>query len=137
MAERITPFLMFEGKAEEAMDFYRSLFPDARVERLERFGPEGPGAEGTILHAELVLKDQRLRLFDSPVAHAFGFTPSFSLFVDCESEAEVARLFAALSEGGQVMMELAEYPFARKFAWLADRFGVSWQLSLASAPSAG
>ncbi len=129
MAQRITPFLMFEGKAKEAMDFYRSLFPDSRIEKLERFGPEGPGAEGTVLHAELVLADQRFRLFDSPVGHAFGFTPSFSLFVDCESEAEIDRLSASLSDGGQVMMALAEYPFAEKFIWLADRFGVSWQLS--------
>ncbi len=115
MAQRITPFLMFEGKAKEAMDFYRSLFPDSRIEKLERFGPEGPGAEGTVLHAELVLADQRLRLFDSPVGHAFGFTPSFSLFVDCESEPEIDRLSASLSDGGQVMMALAEYPFAEKF----------------------
>jgi predicted 3-demethylubiquinone-9 3-methyltransferase (glyoxalase superfamily) len=129
MAQRITPFLMFEGKAEEAMDYYRSHFPDSHVDKLERFGPDGPGAEGTILHAELVLADQRLRLFDSPVPHAFGFTPSFSLFVDCESEAEIDRLSASLSGGGQVMMELAEYPFAQKFTWLADRFGISWQLS--------
>ena len=87
MVDRITPFLMFEGKAEEAMNFYASLIPDARIEILERFGPEGPGAEGTILHAELVLKDQRLRLFDSPVPHAFGFTPSFS----CSSTAGTRR----------------------------------------------
>ena len=133
MAERITPFLMFEGKAEEAMNFYLSLFPGARVEKLEHFGPEGPGAEGSVLRAEFVLDGQRLRLFDSPVPHAFTFTPSISLFVDCASEAEIDRLFASLSEGGQVMMELAEYPFAKKFAWLADRFGVSWQLSLAAA----
>ena len=85
-----------------------------------------------MLRAEFVLDGQRLRLFDSPVPHAFTFTPSISLFVDCASEAEIDRLFASLSEGGQVMMELAEYPFARKFAWTADRFGVSWQLSLAA-----
>ena len=133
MAERITPFLMFEGKAEEAMNFYLTLFPGARVEKLEHFGPEGPGAEGSVLRAEFVLDGQRLRMFDSPVPHAFTFTPSISLFVDCASEAEIDRLFASLSEGGQVMMELAEYPFARKFAWTADRFGVSWQLSLAAA----
>ncbi len=132
MAERITPFLMFEGKAEEAMNFYLSLFPGARVEKLEHFGPEGPGAEGSVLHAEFVLNGQQLRMFDSPVHHAFTFTPSISLFVDCASEEEIDRLFAALSEGGQVMMELAEYPFAKKFGWIADRFGVSWQLSLAA-----
>ena len=131
MAERITPFLMFEGKAEDAMDFYVSLFPDSRVERVERYGPEGPGAEGSVAQAVLTVNGQRLRCFDSPVSHAFTFTPSISLFVECSDEAEIDRMFAALSDGGMVMMELAEYPFAAKFAWLADRFGVSWQLSLA------
>jgi len=131
MAERITPFLMFEGKAEEAMNFYVSLFPASRVESIERYGPEGPGAEGSVVRAAFVLRGQRLMCIDSPVSHRFSFTPSISLFVDCASEEEVDRLFAALSEGGEVMMELAAYPFARKFAWVADRFGVSWQLSLA------
>ena len=128
MVERITPFLMFEGKAEEAINFYLPLFPGSRVEEIERFGPQGPGAEGSIAKAVVVLDGQRLRMFDSPVPHGFTFTPSISLFVDCTSEEEIDRLFAALSEGGQVMMELAEYPFAARFAWLADRFGVSWQL---------
>ena len=133
MAERITPFLMFEGQAEQAMNLYVSLFPDARIERLERFGPDGPGGfgvEGQVQHAEFVIAGQRVRMFDSSVPHGFVLTPSFSFFVDCESEEEVDRLFGALSEGGAVMMALAEYPFARKYAWLADRFGVSWQLSL-------
>ena len=128
MAERITPFLMFEGKAGEAIDFYRSIFPDSQVETLERFGAEGPGAEGTVASAVVLLNGQRLMFFDSPVPHAFTFTPAISLFVDCESTAEVDRLFAALSEGGQVMMGLGEYPFAERFAWIADRFGISWQL---------
>jgi len=131
MAERITTFLMFEGKLEEAMNFYVSLFPDSRVEKLERHGPDGPGAEGN-LRADFTVNGMRLMGFDSPVSHAFTFTPSISLFVDCGSEEEIDRLFAALSEGGTVMMELAPYPFAAKYGWLADRFGVSWQLSLAS-----
>ena len=71
--------------------------------------------------------------FDSPVHHGFTFTPSISMFVDCDSEEEIDRLFAALLDGGQVMMELAEYAFAAKFAWVVDRFGASWQLSLAKA----
>ena len=128
MAERITPFLMFEGKAGEAIDFYLSVFPDSRLETLERFGAEGPGAEGSVSSAAVLLNGQRLMFFDSPVHHAFTFTPSISLFVDVSSAEEIDRLFAALSEGGQVMMELAEYPFAERFAWIADRFGVSWQL---------
>ena len=130
MAQRITPFLMFEGNGQQAMDFYLSLFPDSRLEEIEHFGPEAAGAEGKVSRAVLVLNGQRLMVFDSPVHHDFTFTPSISLFVDCASEAEIDRLFAAFSENGKVMMDLAEYPFARKFAWVADRFGVSWQLSL-------
>ncbi|MNG41952.1 3-demethylubiquinone-9 3-methyltransferase [compost metagenome] len=65
--------------------------------------------------------------------HAFTFTPSMSLYVTCETEAEIDRLFGSLSEGGSVMMPLAAYPFSEKFGWLSDRFGVSWQLTLAKA----
>jgi predicted 3-demethylubiquinone-9 3-methyltransferase (glyoxalase superfamily) len=68
---------------------------------------------------------------DSPAQHAFSFTPSFSLFVECASEEELDRMFAALLEGGQALMPLGNYGFSRKFGWLNDRFGVSWQLNLA------
>jgi len=67
---------------------------------------------------------------DSNIKHDFTFTPSVSLFVTCETEEEIDRLFAGLSEGGQVLMPLAQYPFSPKFAWVQDRFGLSWQLSL-------
>lgn len=128
---KVTPFLMFTGRAEEALQFYASLFDEAAFEVFERYGPEGPGAEGTVMHARLRIGDQVLIAFDSPPVHAFDFTPSLSLFVSCESEAEIDRLFAGLSEGGFVMMPLStEYGFSAKYAWLSDRFGVSWQLSL-------
>jgi predicted 3-demethylubiquinone-9 3-methyltransferase (glyoxalase superfamily) len=68
--------------------------------------------------------------FDSPVTHAFTFTPAISLFVNCDSEEEITFLYEKLSEKGTVMMEFNTYPFAKKFAWLADKYGVSWQLSL-------
>jgi predicted 3-demethylubiquinone-9 3-methyltransferase (glyoxalase superfamily) len=64
------------------------------------------------------------------VSHGFTFTPSLSLFVDCESEADLERIFAALSEGGGVLMPLGNYGFSRRFGWVNDRFGVSWQLNL-------
>ena len=67
---------------------------------------------------------------DSPIAHAFTFTPTFSLFVDCDSEAELHRIHDALVVGGATLMPLGDYGFSRRFAWISDRFGVSWQLNL-------
>jgi predicted 3-demethylubiquinone-9 3-methyltransferase (glyoxalase superfamily) len=130
---KVTPFLMFTGRAQEALDAYVGLFDDAEVLAVQHHGPNGQGVEGTIMHATLRIGDQVLMAIDSPPVHAFDFTPSLSLFVTCASEAEIDRLFAGLSEGGIVMMPLStEYPFAAKYAWLSDRFGVSWQLSLGS-----
>ena len=68
---------------------------------------------------------------DSYVKHAFTFTPAMSLFVDCDTADELRRVTSALSEGGEVLMPLGDYGFSREFAWVSDRFGVSWQLNLA------
>jgi predicted 3-demethylubiquinone-9 3-methyltransferase (glyoxalase superfamily) len=65
------------------------------------------------------------------VKHQFAFTPSMSLHVTCTTEEEIDRLFVSLSVGGQILMPLDSYPFAKKYTWLNDRFGVSWQLALA------
>lgn len=132
MAKNVSTFLMFQkGDAEEAMNFYVSLLPGSSIASIERFGPEGPGKEGSVMTGILDLKGHTVMFLDSPVKHAFTFTPAASLFVECEGEEEVDRLFAALSDGGQVLMPLAAYPFAKRFAWINDRFGVSWQLRAA------
>ena len=130
MAKSVRPFLMFEGDAEAAMNFYVSLFPGAEIVSIARFGPEGPGAEGSVYQASFTVAGQTIMCFDSPVKHGFTFTPSISLFVECESEAEIDRLAGALAEGGEFMMPLGDYGFSRRFAWVGDRFGVSWQLNL-------
>lgn len=67
---------------------------------------------------------------DSPVRHNFSFTPSMSIFVDCDNEAELEKAFKQLSAGGEVLMPLDNYAFSAKFGWLTDRFAVSWQLNL-------
>jgi predicted 3-demethylubiquinone-9 3-methyltransferase (glyoxalase superfamily) len=121
---------MFEGKAEEAMTFYVSLFKRSEVTRIEKYGTGGPGAEGSVKKAEFTLAGHHMACIDSPMKHAFTFTPSTSLFVECEDEAELDRAFAALSDGGSVLMPRGNYGFSTKFAWLNDRFGVSWQLNL-------
>jgi predicted 3-demethylubiquinone-9 3-methyltransferase (glyoxalase superfamily) len=130
MSQSIRTFLMFEGQCEQAINCYVSLFDDAAVTAIRRYGPEGPGAEGSVVQATFTLRGQSFMAIDSPVKHGFTFTPSMSLFVDCADEAEIDRLFARLSEGGKILMPLDAYPFSRKFGWVADKFSVSWQLNL-------
>jgi predicted 3-demethylubiquinone-9 3-methyltransferase (glyoxalase superfamily) len=130
MRQTITPFLTYTGTAEEAMNFYVSLFPQSEVLSIERYGPNEGGKEGSVKHARFSLGGQEFRCIDSPPVHDWTFTPAVSLFVSCHSEEEADRLYGCLSEGGQVFMPLNSYPFSEKFAWVADRYGVSWQLSL-------
>jgi predicted 3-demethylubiquinone-9 3-methyltransferase (glyoxalase superfamily) len=120
---------MFTGSAEQAMRFYASTFPDAEISQLERFGAGEAGPEGGVKQGVVRIGRQHLRFLDSPDVHSFGFTPAISLFVDCGSADEVDRLYEALSTEGQPLMPVDSYPFAERFAWVADRFGVSWQLS--------
>ncbi len=128
--QKVTTFLMFMGQAEAAMNLYTSLFKQSAIVNITRYGAHEAGAEGTVQHATFTLNGQEFMAIDSNVEHAFTFTPSMSLYVRCEDEAEIDRVFAALSAGGRILMSLEQYPFSRKFGWLADRFGVSWQLSL-------
>ncbi|MFC3572014.1 VOC family protein [Streptomyces yaanensis] len=130
--QKITTFLMFEGKAEEAMTFYTSLFDDAGIIDVSRYGADAPGEEGTVQHATFSLAGQRFMCIDSATKHDFGFTPAVSLYVQCEDEAEIDRLYAALAEHGAELMPLGSYGFSTKFGWVNDRFGVSWQLNLPS-----
>jgi predicted 3-demethylubiquinone-9 3-methyltransferase (glyoxalase superfamily) len=127
-----TPFLMFQhAKGREAIDFYAATIPGSSVDSMQLFGPEGPGPEGTILRAYLTIAGQKVMVHDSFITHGFDFTPSFSFFLDVADEAEFDRLFAALSEGGAVLMPPANYGWSPKFGWCSDRFGVSWQVNLA------
>lgn len=130
MARKVTTFLMFEGAAEEAMNFYVSLFGGSEVREVERYGPGEAGAEGTLKTATFSLAGRDFRCFNSPTKHGFTFTPSISLFVECESPAELDEAFARLADGGGVLMPLGDYGFSKRFGWVNDRFGVSWQLNL-------
>ena len=127
---QVTPFLMFEGDAEEALTFYTNIFPEAELLHIERNGPEGSGNEGKVQAATISIAGQKLRFFDSPVPHQFSFTPAISLFIDCDDEAQQDRLWSALSEGEKALMPIDNYGFSRRFGWTNDRFGVSWQINL-------
>jgi len=89
------------------------------------------GAEGTVKQATFTLAGRDFMCIDSPAKHPFTFTPSMSLFVDCESEAELEAAFGRLSAGGSVLMPVGNYGFSTRFGWINDRFGVSWQLNFA------
>ena len=130
--QKVTTFLMFDGKAEEAINYYVSIFDHTEILSIERYGPNEAGEEGTVLRASFSLYGQVFMCIDSNMRHDFSFTPSMSLFVTCATEEEIGRLFEKLSQGGQVLMPLAAYPFSDKFGWVSDKYGVSWQLNLES-----
>lgn len=131
MAQSMTPFLMFEGRAGEAIEFYQSVFFDSSIVHMTKYGPDGPGPEGTIITAMVTINGQKIMFSDSFVKHQFSFTPSMSFWIDCADAEELERLFAALGADGQIYMPLDDYGFSTRFGWVGDRFGVTWQLNLA------
>ena len=112
------------------MRFYVALFRGSEIGQVVRYGPGEQGTEGSIKRADFILCGQSIICIDSPAKHDFTFTPSVSLFVDCENEEELDTVFDQISNGGEVMMPPDDYGFSKKFCWLSDRFGVSWQLNL-------
>jgi predicted 3-demethylubiquinone-9 3-methyltransferase (glyoxalase superfamily) len=114
---KITPCLWFDSKAEEAANFYVSLLPDSRIDRVQRNVTDTPaGKTGTVLAVAFTLAGQRFLALNGGTR--FEYTPAISFQVDCADQAEVDRLWDALSEGGA----------AQRCGWLKDRFGVSWQI---------
>lgn len=131
MKGQITTFLTFQNNdAEEAMNLYVSLFENSKVTDIQRYGKEGPAKEGSIFFARFELNGSQFACSDSYIKHEWDFTPGVSNWVDCQSEEEQQKLFSALSENGKVMMPLDNYGFSQRFAFVEDRFGVSWQLNL-------
>lgn len=122
--QKITTFLMFSGQAEEAMNFYLTLFDES--EKINVTYHE----DGKILHAIFTLKGQQFMCIDNTNGDLHSFTPAMSLFVTCDTEEEIDRIYEKLSTKGTVLMPLAPSPFSQKFGWVADKYGVSWQLNL-------
>jgi predicted 3-demethylubiquinone-9 3-methyltransferase (glyoxalase superfamily) len=109
--QKVTPFLWFDGKAEEAMNLYVSLFKNARIVELHRAGDNGPVMSGTF-----EIDGARYHAFNG--GPMFAFSPAISMFVNCETQAEVDTLWGKLLEGGE----------AQRCGWLKDRYGLSWQI---------
>ncbi len=114
--QKITPFLWFDGKAEEAMNFYVSIFKNSKVGKVTRYGDAGPGPKGSVMSATFQLEGQDFYALNG--GPHFTFTPAISFFVNCETQQEVDELWEKLSEGGKT----------NRCGWLADKYGVSWQI---------
>ena len=133
--QKTTPFLMFcgeqAGKAEEAIRFYCSLFPGSEIVGVQHYKAGEPGGkEGFVKHATFTLAGIQYMAIDSAMPHGFTFTPAMSIFITCESEREQEELYGKLSENGGVLMPLGNYGFSKRFGWVNDRYGVSWQINL-------
>ena len=133
--QKTTTFLMFVGeqcgKAEEAIKFYTSLFKQSEINNIEYWKDGEPGGrEGLVKQATFSLDGVEYMASENTFEHGFTFTPSISIYVNCEDENELETLFQKLSDGGSVMMPIDNYGFSKKFGWLADKYGVSWQLNL-------
>jgi predicted 3-demethylubiquinone-9 3-methyltransferase (glyoxalase superfamily) len=114
--QRITPFLWFDGKAEEAMTFYVSVFKNSKVGRVMRYGSAGPGPKGKVMSVTFQLEGQEFFALNG--GPHFTFTPAISFFVNCETQQEVDELWEKLSAGGE----------KQKCGWLKDKYGLSWQI---------
>lgn len=116
MQKKITTFLTYDDRAEEAVEFYTSIFDDSRIVSATRYGAAGPGPEGSLMTATFELAGREFMALNG--GPSFGFAQGISLFVDCETQEEVDELWENLSDGGE----------KGPCGWLTDRFGVSWQI---------
>lgn len=114
--QKITPCLWFDGNAEEAMNFYTAIFKNSKIGSIMRYGEAGPGPVGTVLSVTFKLDGQEFMALNG--GPQFTFSPAISLFVNCETQAEVDELWEKLSEGGE----------PNRCGWIQDKFGVSWQI---------
>jgi len=113
---KIHPFLWFDTQAEEAMTFYVSIFPNSKVLNCQRYGPGGPGPEGSVMTADFELDGQRVTALNGgPI---YKFTEAVSFVIDCQDQAEVDHYWDHLVDGGA----------PNRCGWLKDRFGFSWQV---------
>lgn len=128
MVKMISPFLAFTGQARTALSHYLKVFPAARCTTRVLYGPGEEAPEGMVRLAVLNINQATLRLIDVGERDGFDQTMGMSVFVECDTSAEVDALAAPLADGGAVLMPLDAYPFAARFTWLQDRFGVNWQL---------
>jgi predicted 3-demethylubiquinone-9 3-methyltransferase (glyoxalase superfamily) len=114
--QKIIPFLWFDGNAEEAANFYVSIFKNSKILNLAHYGEAGPGPQGTVMVATFQIEGQKFMALNG--GPQYTFSPAISFYVDCETQAEVDELWEKLTAGGSDV----------QCGWLRDKFGVSWQI---------
>jgi len=114
--QKISPFLWFDGKAEEAAEFYTSVFKNSKILNIARYGEAGPGPKGTVMMTTFQIEGQDFMALNG--GPQYTFSPAISFFVNCETQAEVDELWDKLSAGGREV----------QCGWLQDKYGVSWQI---------
>lgn len=114
--QKITPFLWFNGNAEEAMNFYVSIFKNSRIVNISRYGEDGSGPQGTVTTGTFQLEGQEFMALNG--GPQFTFSSAISFFVNCETQEEVDELWGKLVEGGEAI----------RCGWLKDKFGMTWQI---------
>lgn len=131
--QKIVPHLWFDHQAEEAVEFYTSLFEDSQTGNVTRYGEAGQEIHGqkpgSVMTIEFEIAGYQFIALNGGLH--FKFTPAISFFVNCQSEDEVDELWDHLSKGGEPLMSLDEYPFSKKYGWIEDKYGLSWQITLA------
>ncbi len=137
--QKITPFLWFsDNNSDEAMKFYTSVFENSKVVHVDHYPEgysEGPlaGMEGKVINGVFELAGQQFMCLDGG-PNVFSFNPSTGFFINCATPGEVESYYNKLIEGGSALMPLDKYPFSEKYAWVADKYGVSWQMSVGKMP---
>jgi predicted 3-demethylubiquinone-9 3-methyltransferase (glyoxalase superfamily) len=114
--QKITPFLWFDNQAEEAVNFYTSIFKNSKIDSVTRYGEAGPGPKGSVMTMGFQLEGQKFTALNG--GPHFKFTEAISFIVNCDGQQEVDDLWTKLSEGGQEV----------QCGWLKDRYGLSWQI---------
>jgi predicted 3-demethylubiquinone-9 3-methyltransferase (glyoxalase superfamily) len=131
MSQKITPFLWFDTEALDAAKFYTSIFPNSKIHGQEQFENSGPDENQTVQIVSFNLNGLEMQAMNA--GPLFKFNPSISLFVKCKTREEVDDYYNKLIEGGSALMALGKYDWSDHYGWVADKYGLTWQIMLQEA----
>ena len=121
---------MFQGEAKNALALYQKTFADFHLLQIHHYPDSAGDSANKVESAVIEISGQQIQMIDSPVDHNFSFTPSYSFFLTFTNIEEFESVLGSLSEGGEELMPADDYGFSKRFAWINDAYGVSWQLNL-------